>query len=761
GGGPVSTGDPAADYLRALESGQVGYRLKLEQAVELAVVNGREMQDRREDLYLAALDVTLRRFSFAAQGLFTEQAIRESVGNALNPNFRGSESTRFNTNIGFSKLFSTGALLTTQIANRVVVDLSGDTPTTSVSNLTLSLMQPFLQGGGKAVTLEPLTLSERNLVYAMRSFARFRKLFFVAIAAGPISPLGYTNNPYGLQGLSQNLGRGIGGNLTAPNVGYLPLLQQQAIINNQRKNVAELERLLRIYRAYREGGQLAPLQVDQLEVQLLTSRGQLLGSTGGGASGIRGFLDSLDSFKLQLGLPITVPLELNDAPLRAIYQQLGRLEDVSAQARALDAEAERFDPALAVADFRARWRDLLTASPLVRGTQFGRTVGARWDTWSPARLSADQFDARMSALLAERRKLLDARTDRQVKGVPEPEAEVRRLEALSADIDLGEFERAVRAYEARPWLKKGAATFVPQAAAYRAVYSTFQLLAIEARNERQAIVRGQWPDLPPLDVNGANVLDTPLDEAYALAVQAALTNRLDLMNARAQVVDAWRNIAVTANSLQGVFNVRYDLTSSTPPNGNNPVGFSNDRSTHQLTFNAELPLVRRAERNNYRAALISYQRQRRTLMAFEDNIANDVRSDVRDLRTFGQLYRIQQRVVELGYSQVDNAQLTQFAPLAAGVTLDAAAQAALTQQVLQTQSNLLSAQNTLFQIWVAYQTARMSLYLDLEQMPLDDRGVWCDEFFNRADRQDRTSPDDRPAGERLPAPRPLGDGPGR
>ncbi len=762
-GGPamVAAGDPAADYLRALESGEVGYRIKLEQAIELGLVNAREFQDRREDLYLAALDVTLNRFNFAAQAFFTEQAVRQSTGDALNRNFRGSEGENFGTTLGFTKRFPTAALLTLRVANQVVVDLSGDAPTTSVSNLALSLSQPFLRGGGRTVALEPLTQSERTMVYAMRSYARFRKLFFVVIAAGGTGGVGYTNNPYGLQGLSANLGRGVGNNLTAPNVGYLPLLLQQATINNQRKNVAELERLLRIYQAYREGGQLAPLQVDQVEVQLLNSRGQLLGTAGGGG-GIRGYLDALDNYKLQLGLPVTVPLELDDTPLRPIRLQLGRLEDVSAQARALELEAERFDAAAPVGDFRARWRNLLTNSPLVRGTTFAKTIGPRWDEWAPAKLPADQFTARMAGLLAERRKVLDARTDRQVKGIPEPEAEVRRLAALNSEIDLGEFERAVREYEAQPWLKKGAATFVPQISAFRAVFGAFQLLVIEARNERLALARGQWPELPPLPVGGADVLDTTLDEAYTAGVQTALTNRLDLMNARAQVVDAWRQIAFTANSLQGVFNVRYDLASSTPSGGNNPVGFSGDRSNHQLTFNAELPLVRRAERNIYRASLISYQRQRRTLMAFEDNIANDVRADLRELRTLAQLYRIQQRVVELGYSQVDNAQFTQFAPLAFGAASDAGSAAALTQQVLQAQANLVQAQNQLFQVWVSYQTARMNLYLDLEQMPLDDRGVWCDEFFNRAERPERpSSPDDRPAGERIAPPRPVDGAPGR
>src|SRR4029078_6018217 len=140
--------------------------------------------------------------------------------------------------------------------------------------------------------------------------------------------------------------------------------------------------------------------------------------------------------------------------------------------------------------------------------------------------------------------------------------------------------------------------------------------------------------------------------------------------------------------------------------------FSGDRTSHQLAINAELPLVRRAERNNYRAALISYQRQRRTLMAFEDNIANDVRTDIRQLRTLAELYRIQQRVVELGYSQVDNAPAVLIAPPAPNEQQSAGNAAALTQQVLQNQNNLVQAQNQLFQIWVSYLTARMNLYLD-------------------------------------------------
>jgi hypothetical protein len=749
GDGLPPEGDPAADYLRALTTEQPAYRIRLEQAVELGLFNSREFQDRREDLYLAALPVSLARFNFAALAFFSEEVIRRSTGREL---ANGGERWQFTSDGSIRKLFPTGAQLLARLANQVVIDLSGDNPTTTVSNLTLTLFQPLLRDGGKAVTLEPLTLAERNLLYAIRSYARFRKIFYVAIAAGGA----YTNNPYGLQGLSPNLGRGIGGNLTAPNIGYLTLLRLEAQINNQRRNVAALERLLRLYQAFREGGQQSPLQVGQVEVQLLLSRGNLL--TGGGNNpGIREYLDALDNFKLQLGLPMTVHLELDDTPLRPIREQLARFDELFAQARAMELEAARFDPAEPVAAFRKRWLNLLTESPLVKGTQFAQDIEKRWVAWGPAQLTEEQARTRLADLKAQRRKILDERVDRELKKLPDPPGTAEKLAELNAEIDLGEFELAVREYEAQPWVKKeGRDRQLLQENIFTRAFNAFYLVVLSAQNERLAALYKKWPALPPLPVNGLNLLTASLDEAYAAGTQAALANRFDLMNARAQVVDAWRQITVTANSLQGVFDIRYDLNSTTPPGGNNPVAFSGDRTSHQLTFRADLPLVRRAERNNYRAALVAYQRQRRTLMAFEDNIANDVRSDIRQLRTLAELYRIQQRSVELGYAQVDNAEAILFAPPVPGAGSDAGSAAALTQQVLQAQSGLLSAQNTLYAHWVNYLIARMRLYLDLELMTLDDRGVWSDELFYRTDYP--TQPSVQPGGERLPAPRPVGLG---
>ncbi len=747
------TGDPAADYLRALEVNQPGYRLTLEQAVELAVFNSREFQDRREDLYLAALEVTLQRFNFAAQAFAAEQAIYRSTGSQLSNagrlwNLKGTS--------GFGKVFPAGGSALLSLANNIVLDLSNGKPTIAVSNLSFTLMQPFLRGGGYAVTLEPLTLSERNLLYAIRSYSRFRKVFFVAIAAGQAAGGGYTNNPYGFQGLSANLGRGIGGNLTAPSTGYLQLLQFRAIINNQRRNVASLERLLRLYQAFREGGQQSPLQVGQVEVQLLNSRGNLLGSgSANGGSGIRGYLDAMDNFKLQLGLPMTVEIDPDDSLLDPIRDQLARFDELFTQSRAVGVDAAKYSPNEPVGDFRKRWTALFTESPLVRGTQFSTTIGKRWASWSPPTLTADQVQARLSKLREERRKLLDARVERELRKLPEPPAEAKRITELNAEIELGEFESRVREYEAQPWAKRtGRERLSIQDSAFTAAFNAFFLVLLEAQNERLEKLYANWPKLQSLPVQNIDVQKVTLDEAYMVVVQTALLNRVDLMNARAQVVDAWRQIKVTANSLRGVFNVQYDLNAGTPAGGNSPFAFAGARNTNEVTFNYQLPLVRRAERNNYRAALIAYQRQRRTLMAFEDNIANDVRSDVRQLRTLAELYRIQQRAVELGYAQVDNAEAVLFAPPVPGAGSDAGSAAALTQQVLQNLNNLLGAQNSLYTLWIQCLTARMKLYLDIAEMSLDDRGVWYDELFHRTDRPDQ-QPNARQQGERLPAPQPV------
>ncbi|MFO0927973.1 MAG: TolC family protein [Gemmataceae bacterium] len=315
---------------------------------------------------------------------------------------------------------------------------------------------------------------------------------------------------------------------------------------------------------------------------------------------------------------------------------------------------------------------------------------------------------------------------------------------------------------------------------FNVVYRLFLSLLEEAFRERTERVRRLWPDLPPLCVDGVDLLSDCDDKVLATVTRAALENRLDLMNQRAQVVDSWRQIRVAANALLGTFTVQYHFDTYTPLNGGRPFNFSGSRSTNQLAFNAELPIVRIAQRNAYRATLIAYQQQRRDLIQAEDQVVFQSRQTLRQLRAAANSYHnVQKRAVELAYIQVDQALQAFSQPQQpSGPALPAGAvgpptsgggsgdPAALTQQLLQTQNSLLQAQNTLYNTWISYLINRMSLYRDVGLMPIDPRGVWIDDVQSCRCPPATLSADGQPANQQpadqrsdqLPAPRPVDGG---
>jgi outer membrane protein TolC len=241
-------------------------------------------------------------------------------------------------------------------------------------------------------------------------------------------------------------------------------------------------------------------------------------------------------------------------------------------------------------------------------------------------------------------------------------------------------------------------------------------------------------------VDGVDILKASEEEVFAAASRVTLENRLDLMNARAQLVDSWRQLAVFANALLGTVNLQYNMSSTTPVGQARPFALGGSRYDNQLIINAQAPLVRITERNNYRASLIAYQRQRRALMEAEDLAIETVRGEVRQLRQFAENYRIQQRQVELAYLTVENSLDTFQAPpgatpAGAGGQSAAAQAASLTQQLLSAQRNLPTAQNQLLTVWINYLNTRLTLYRDLELMPLDPRGVWIDDVATSQSRR--------------------------
>jgi len=502
--------------------------------------------------------------------------------------------------------------------------------------------------------------------------------------------------------------------------GYLSTLLQAEQRQLDIFSLEKLEANLKLGKAMAEGGDISELQVEQFEQQVLTRRTNLL-------SDQLQYLQSLDSFKLQLGLPTALPIELEDTPFRPLNQQFQRYEDLFNQYVAASDEPDHFGTR-EQAQLRNELRRIFTTSALVQGTRFRGQIEKRWAGWE--KLTADGLQKRLEQLGEERRRLYARRDDLQAKGQALPAEDQQRLNELSFEIGLGNFEKQLRQYESQPW-KKAANPTARQQLELRYVGAPFVEVLTEARNERLEQVRETWPDLARLCVNGVDLLKANLDEAQTAVVQTALANRLDLMNIRAQLVDAWRQVAIFANALLGTFNVQYHMDTSTPAGLAQPLAFDAHRTRQQLIFNTQLPLVRVQERNSYRACLINFQRSRRILQGAEDRLASDTRNEIRSLRQLEENYKIQQRQVELGYLQAENSLDTFKAPSQPGVAATATTAAALTNQLITAQNLLYQAQFTMTTIWINYLNTRLQLYRDMELMPLDMRGVWIDDIATR------------------------------
>lgn len=738
------------------------YVITLEQAVELGFINSREFQSRREDLYLAALPVSLERFAFLPQFEAAMLTMRQWVGEEV----PGGPANRWRMNptVGVRQLFSTGALLLVRIANQTVINLTGTGKhTLSQSHLILDLSQPLLAGGGRAVTLEPLTQAERDLVYELRRFARFHREFYVSIAAGGAVT-------------------GVADVAVGP-VGYFPtLLRQQQLYNNE-KIVAELERELQRFRNLAGGPSgISELQVNQVEQAYREAQSNVLQSR-------VLYANTLDQFKLQLGLPTELPLMLDPSPLLPLRRQMTLLDQtINDYTRLVNFIREIEVRPDAVVILRGEIEKVLMQSDYVQGTNLQKTIEQRWRFWRHLSSQADQgalavaeiasvlatapllpgfnpaafwtgrrsaLELALEALHLEQQYLEDLRVEYQIKEQALPEALQLRLQEIARQLHLGQLERALRQVEQRPWqlavevealVGAIAAPSVLQQDPFRSqrvlelrqllrsrsfqpVFDNFALVLLEARDEKLMRLAKSWPTLPRIVVEGIDLLEADEETALQVAGNVALRQRLDLMNRRAQLVDAWRQIAVTANALLGVVDLRYHVDVATPAILARPLDFEGTRATHELSLNTELPLVRRLERNRYRAALIAFQRQRRALMAQEDALLLQIRQTVRRLRQLQQDYALRQRALVLTYLQVNQSREVLFAPPEPGVQRDAATTAAtFTQQLLGALRSLPASENALFDTWTSYITTRMSLFRDLEMMTLDQRGVWIDEL---------------------------------
>jgi len=280
-----------ADGLRArlCEQTETELELDLLECLEIAAESSRSFQDRREALYLTALDLTLARYQFSLQSAGV------LAGTVFDPG-SNPDSANLGADLGLTRLLGSGARIIGNIGITFVRSLSSGDSWDAVSNLSLSITQPLLRGAGSAIVLEPLTQAERDVLYEVRTYERFRSTFAVSVAEQ-----------------------------------VYRALQQSDTLRNEQSNYENLVLLRERNEALSEAGRLSDIQVDQALQDELRAKSRVIES--------RARLDAqLDDLKFLLGLPVEARITLDP-------RDLARLQEQGAQPVAVD-EARAIDWAL-------------------------------------------------------------------------------------------------------------------------------------------------------------------------------------------------------------------------------------------------------------------------------------------------------------------------------------------------------------------------------------------------------------------------------
>jgi len=242
--------------------------LSLPQALEIASKNNRDYQARKEDVYLKALDLTLARhqwgpiFTGKASTAYTKKSEDETVGGG--------------TEFGFTKVFADGTKLGAKLSTNLLMHLVRSPREAASSLISATLTKPLWRGAGKRIAQENLLQSERDVVYTIRSFAQYHRSFAVSVASS-----------------------------------YYRALQGRDSVLNSWNNYQNLILARKRSEMMAEAGRLPEFHVDQATQDELRAKDNYVRA-------VQSYKQSIDEFKLKLGLPTDAAVALDPAELTAL-----------------------------------------------------------------------------------------------------------------------------------------------------------------------------------------------------------------------------------------------------------------------------------------------------------------------------------------------------------------------------------------------------------------------------------------------------------
>ncbi len=336
------------DFLGSLANSENGaHIINLDQALDLGFALNKDYQLQRERLYLQALSLTADRYRytpiFSASANSTYAWDNRLTDGSTDPFAADAEALislpatavstderlRTDASLGTRLLLRGGGQIALNLTSNFLRFVTGDMDSNASSALVGSFTQPLLRGAGSDIAAETLMQAERDLLYQLRDFTRYRQTLAVRITTQ-----------------------------------YYTVLEARDTVRNNFAGLSATLSSLERERAFQAEGLRTPGQVGRLEQSSLQRNRAW-------ALAITRYANALDSFKILLGLRADDRIMLDDQEMLRIsegnlqapditleqaleltannrldlFTQADRIAD---RARKLEVAADAFQPGLAM-----------------------------------------------------------------------------------------------------------------------------------------------------------------------------------------------------------------------------------------------------------------------------------------------------------------------------------------------------------------------------------------------------------------------------
>ena len=280
-------------------------RLSLDDALRVGAKNNRKFRTLKETVFVKALALDSEEYAFSTT--FSGMILGALSGD---PELIKESAKAGGDSALVKRKLEQGSVITGNAAIDIARMIRDDWHSFAwTGDMTMSI--PLLRGAGRDIVREPLTQAERNLVYSIWTFERYRQTFALTLAKA-----------------------------------YFNVLKNLQNHRNSGDNVKRLEQNYSRAEMMFKAGRMDRIQTDQAKTDLLNARQTMITT-------MQSYQDALDNFKMSLGLPPETPIELQDEELRALEKRMERLA-----AETEDALADYPMESIALSDAVLHRRDL-------------------------------------------------------------------------------------------------------------------------------------------------------------------------------------------------------------------------------------------------------------------------------------------------------------------------------------------------------------------------------------------------------------------